>query len=108
VALGYIVVALLAAAVAVFALQNSAQTSVRFLVWTLEGLPLAGVALVSLGIGLLVTGLPLWITSWRSRSQLRASRARIAMLEQALAEREQALLRRQQPPESPASRPPAT
>ena len=55
-ALGYLLVALLAAAVAVFALQNSAQTSVTFLVWTLDGLPVAAVALASLGIGLLVAG----------------------------------------------------
>ena len=39
-ALWYLIVALLATAVAVFALQNSSQTSVRFLVWTLDGLPL--------------------------------------------------------------------
>ena len=97
-AFGYLLVALLAAAVAVFALQNSGQTSVRFLMWTLEGLPLAAVALASLGIGLVVAGVPLWISSWRSRSQARASEARVAMLEKALAER-------QPPPEPPASRP---
>jgi uncharacterized integral membrane protein len=68
-ALGYLIVALLAATVAVFALQNSAQTSVRFLVWTLDGLPVAAVALISLGVGLVVSGLPLWIRSWRWRSQ---------------------------------------
>src|SRR5262245_30143174 len=100
---GYLVVALLAAAVAVFALQNSGQTSVHFLMWTLDGLPLAAVALASLGIGLLVAGLPLWIRSWRSRSRARASEARVAMLEQALAERDQTLRRQQQPPEPPAS-----
>jgi uncharacterized integral membrane protein len=65
VAFGYLVVALLGAAVAVFALQNSAPTSVRFLIWTLDGLPLAAVALASLGIGLVVAGLPLWIRGWR-------------------------------------------
>jgi uncharacterized integral membrane protein len=108
VALGYLIVAVLAAAVAVFALQNSAPTSVRFLTWTLEGLPLAAVALASLGIGLVVAGLPLWIRSWRSRSRARASEARVAMLEQALAERDQMLARRPSlPPEPPASRPPS-
>ena len=64
-AFGYLVVALLGAAVAVFALQNSVPTSVRFLIWTLDGLPLAAVALASLGIGLVVAGLPLWIRGWR-------------------------------------------
>jgi uncharacterized integral membrane protein len=107
VAFGYLVVAVLAAAVAVFALQNSAPTSVRFLTWTLDGLPLAAVALASLGIGLVVAGLPLWIRSWRSRSRARASEARVATLERMLAEREQMLVQRQSPPDPPATRPPA-
>lgn len=98
---GYLVVALLAAAVAVFALQNSAQTSVHFLTWTLDGLPLAAVALASLGIGLVVAGLPLWIRSWRWRSKVRGAETRVAMLEKALAERDQTPQRRQQPPERP-------
>jgi len=105
-ALGYLIVALLAASVAAFALQNSAETSVRFLVWTLDGLPVAAVALISLGVGLAVAGLPLWIRSWRWRSRARSAEARAAMLDKALAERDQALLRRQPPPEPPASRPP--
>ena len=86
-ALGYLFAALLAAAVAVFTLQNSAQTSVRFLVWTLEGLPLAAVALAALATGLIAAGLPLWIRSWRWHSRARSAEARVAMLEQALAER---------------------
>ena len=105
-ALWYLIVALLATAVAVFALQNSSQTSVRFLVWTLDGLPLAAVALVSLGIGFVLCGLPLWIQSWRWRSRARSAEARVATPEKALAERDQTLLRYQQPPEPPASRPP--
>jgi uncharacterized integral membrane protein len=107
VALGYLIVAVLAAAVAVFALQNSAPTSVRFLMWTLDGLPLAAVALASLGIGLVVAGLPLWIRSWRSRSRARASEARVATLERTLAERDQMLVQRPSPPEPPAPRPPS-
>jgi uncharacterized integral membrane protein len=106
-ALGYLIVALLAAAVAVFALQNTALTDVRFLVWTLEGLPVAVVALVSLAIGLVVAGLPLWFRGWRWRSQARSAQARAAMLDKAVAERDQMLLRRQVPPEPPAPRPPA-
>jgi uncharacterized integral membrane protein len=102
----YLIVALLAAAVAVFTLQNSAQTSVRFLVWTLDGLSLAAVALASLGIGLVVAGLTLWVQSRRWQSRARSAEARVAMLEKALAERDQALLRRQQPPEPPAPRSP--
>jgi uncharacterized integral membrane protein len=102
-ALGYLFAVVLAAAVAVFALQNSTQTSVRFLVWTLDGLPLAAVALASLGIGLVAAGLPLLLRSWRWSSRARSADARVAVLEKALAERDQA--QRQTPPELPAARP---
>ena len=105
-AFGYVIVTLLATAVAVFALQNSAQTSVRFLVWTLEELPLAAVALASLAIGLMVAGVPLWIRSWRWHSRARSAEVRVAMLEKALAEKDQTLLQRQHPPEPPESRSP--
>ena len=101
-ALGYLFAALLAAAVAVFALQNSTQTSVRFLVWTLDGLPLAAVALVSLAVGLVAAGVPLLIRSWRWSSRARSADARVAVLEKTLAERDQA--QRQPSPEPPASR----
>jgi uncharacterized integral membrane protein len=107
VAFGYLVVALLAAAVAVFALQNSAPTSVRFLIWTVDGLPLAAVTLAALAIGLVVAGVPMWIRSWRAQSRARASEARIAMLEKAIADRDQMLVQRPPPPAAPpASRPP--
>ncbi len=101
-AFGYLVVALVAAAVAVFALQNSAPTSVRFLTWTLEGLPVAAVVLVSLGAGLVVAGLPLWIRSWRWRSRASSAETRVAMLEKALPQRDRASPPRQEPPERPS------
>ena len=103
-ALGYLVVMLLTAAVAVFALQNSAQTSVRFLAWTLDGLPLAAVALASLAIGIVVAGVPLWIRSWRWRSRARSAEARVVKLERALAERVET--QRPHPPDSPPTPPP--
>jgi uncharacterized integral membrane protein len=107
VAFGYLVVALLAAAVAVFALQNSTQTSVRFLIWTVDGLPLAAVTLTALAIGLVVAGVPMWIRSWRAQSRARASEARVAMLEKVVADRDQMLVQRPPPPAGPpASRPP--
>ena len=97
-AFGYLVVALVASAVAVFALQNSAPTSVRFLTWTLDGLPVAAVALGSLGAGLIVAGVPLWVRAWRSRSRAAAAETRVATLERALAERDRAMPQRQPPP----------
>jgi uncharacterized integral membrane protein len=105
-AIGYLIAAIVAAAVAVFALQNSAQTSVRFLAWTYDGLPLAAVALIALGTGLVVAGLPLSIRAWRWRSRARTSEARVASLERALSEREQALLRKSPVPASPSPAPP--
>ena len=80
-AFGYIVVALVSAAVAVFALQNGEPTAVRFIVWTAEGFPLAGLILLALVSGLLIAGLPLTIQRWRLRGRLRAAERRIAELE---------------------------
>ena len=80
---GYLIVAIVAAAVAVFALQNSEPTTVRFIVWTLEGLPLAGLILISLASGLVIAGVPLMIQRWRLRARLRASERRVVELEAA-------------------------
>ena len=80
-ALGYIVVALVSAAVAVFALQNGEPTPVRFIVWTVEGFPLAGLILLALAGGLLMAGLPLTIQRWRLGARLRAAERRVAELE---------------------------
>ncbi len=80
-AFGYLVVALVAAAVAVFALQNGEPTSVRFIVWTIDGFPLAGLILISLASGLVVAGVPLMIQRWRLRARLRAAEWRVAELQ---------------------------
>ena len=79
-AFGYVVVAIVAAAVAVFALQNGEPTSVRFIVWTVEGFPLAGLILLSLASGLVVAGVPLMIQRWRLRARLRAAERRVEEL----------------------------
>ena len=50
-AFGYLVVALLAAAVATFALQNPEPISVHFLFWSTQALPAAGVTLARPGRG---------------------------------------------------------
>ena len=82
-ALGYVVVAIVAAAVAVFALQNGEPTPVRFLVWTVGGFPLAGLILVSLAGGLVIAGVPLILQRWRLRARVRALERRVAELEAA-------------------------
>jgi uncharacterized integral membrane protein len=102
VAVGYLVVALLAAAVAVFALQNGSPTPVRFLAWSLDGVPLAGLILGSFAAGVIIGVVPLAVHRWRARSQLRRLEAQVRTLE---AQREQTPL----PPSSlppPGARPP--
>lgn len=86
-ALGLLVAALAAAVVAVFALQNGAPTTVRFLTWTVEAVPLAGVVLVALAVGLLIAGGPLALLVWRWRSRARGLQARVASLEKNATER---------------------
>lgn len=73
--MGYLVVAVVAVAVAVFAMQNTATVTVRFLVWQMDAVPLAAVVLVSLAAGVVVAGVPLWLRLWWLRGRLRARRA---------------------------------
>jgi uncharacterized integral membrane protein len=88
VALGYAIVAIVSALVAVFALQNSEPTRVRLLVWSVDEVPLAALILASLAAGMLVVGLPLWVQRWRLRARARALEARVAALEAAAPPRE--------------------
>ena len=104
-AMGYVVAALVAAVIAVFALQNGVPTSVRFLTWSIDAVPLAGVVLAALAAGLVVAGFPLWIQVWRWRSRARSAEARAAALEKTVADRDQALLR-EKPPSAREGPPP--
>ena len=90
---GYLIVAALAASVAIFALQNTDQMTVRFALWRLDGVPIASLVLGSLGAGLLIAGLPFWIklSVWRSRA--RSLQTRVGTLEAAVGERDRQLLR---------------
>jgi uncharacterized integral membrane protein len=76
-AVKYALVAIVAVAVTTFALQNTAPTSVRFLAWTVDAVPLAGVVLLAVVAGLVLAGTPLLITRMRYRSRLRALEARL-------------------------------
>jgi len=104
-AVGYVVAAVVAAMIAVFALQNGEPTSIRFLKWSVDAVPLAGVVLAALGAGLVVAGLPLWVQVWRWRSRARSAEARATSLEKTVADRDQALLR-QKPPSTRGGPPP--
>jgi uncharacterized integral membrane protein len=74
----YMVVAALAVAVAVFVMQNTATVSVRFLVWEIERLSLAAVILFSLGVGVVLVGVPLWWQRWQLRGRVRALERQVA------------------------------
>jgi uncharacterized integral membrane protein len=74
----YGVVAVLAVLVTTFALQNTEPVSVRFLVWSRDTVPLAGVVLGSVAVGLVIAGVPLLVTRLRHRSRVRSLEARIA------------------------------
>ena len=80
-AFGYVIVAIVAASVAVFALQNAEPTKIRFLFWVIDGVPVAALVLLSLAAGLIVAGVPLWLGRWRLRARARALGARVAALE---------------------------
>lgn len=86
--LAYLIVGVLSAAVAVFALQNNQPMSLRFIAWSLENVPLAGALLVSLAAGIILAAVPLAIANWRTRSRVRALEAKVEMLQAALAARE--------------------
>ena len=75
--LKHIVVFVVAIAITVFALQNNAPTSVRFLVWHLAGVPLATIILISVALGVVLVGMPLMIERWRLRARVRALEARL-------------------------------
>lgn len=102
----YLIVAVIASGITVFALQNTTPISVRFLVWSLPETPLATVILVSVVAGIVLVGLPLVISRWRLRARARSLEARLATAEARATER-------QSPPDPPtppevAGRPPTT
>jgi len=90
----YLLVAIVAAVITVFALQNGAPTSIRFLLWKLETVPLATLILVALAAGVVLVGSPLVIDRWRLRARVRELEARAASAEAPL-------LQRTPPPEAP-------
>jgi len=86
----YIVVAVIAAAFTLFALQNNAPTAIRFLIWQLDAVPLAGIMLVSVALGVVLVGVPLLVERWRLRSRLRALESRLGAEETVIGEQDRA------------------
>jgi uncharacterized integral membrane protein len=77
----YVFVAVLASAITIFALQNSAPASIRFLFWSLQDVPLATVILVSVAAGIVLAGVPLWFERWRLRARVGSLETRLAAAE---------------------------
>lgn len=72
----YVLVAVLASALTIFALQNGTPTRVRFLFWDVDGVSLATIILLSAAIGVVLVGPALWWDRWRLRGRIRALEAR--------------------------------
>ncbi len=74
----YLVMALVGAAVAVFALQNTDPAVIRFLGWRIEGMPLSLVILLSILAGIVFASLAGVVQQWRLRSRIRQLETRLA------------------------------
>ena len=74
----YLLMALVGAAFAVFALQNMDPVVIRFLGWRVEGMPLALVILVSVLGGLAFASCVGLLRHWKLRSRIRQLEARLA------------------------------
>jgi uncharacterized integral membrane protein len=67
----YLLMALLGAAAAVFAVQNIDPVVIRFLVWRIEGTPLSLVIMLSIMVGIVLTSLVGFVRHWKLRSRIR-------------------------------------
>jgi uncharacterized integral membrane protein len=77
--MGYVIVAVIAVAVAIFTLQNTERVVITVLVWQLQNVPLAGLVLASFGAGIGAAGIPLLLQRWQLRRRLeRLERERLA------------------------------
>jgi uncharacterized integral membrane protein len=79
--LAYILLVLVGAACAVFALQNMDQVVIRFLGWRVEGMPLALVILLSVLGGLIFASCVGLLRYWKLRSRIRQLEAKLAAAE---------------------------
>jgi len=79
--LAYILMALVGAACAVFALQNMDPVVIRFLGWRVEGMPLALVILSSVLGGLAFASCVGLLRSWKLRSRIRQLEGQLAAQE---------------------------
>ena len=76
----YVLMALVGAAAALFAVQNLDPVVIRFLVWRVEGMPLALVILISAFVGVVFAALSGFAQQWRLRSRLRQLEYQVGQL----------------------------
>jgi uncharacterized integral membrane protein len=74
----YVLMALIGAAAAVFALQNVDPVVIRFLGWRIEGAPLALVIMLSVLAGIVLMSLIGLVQQWKLRSRIRHLENRLA------------------------------
>lgn len=79
-AMAYLLVALLSAAIALFAIQNNNPVVIRFVGWQMEG-ALSLVVLLSVLVGVIVTALLGVVRHWKLRSRIRQLENKLARLE---------------------------
>jgi uncharacterized integral membrane protein len=73
----YVVIAVIGAAVAVFALQNLDPVVIRFVSWRIEDVPLAVVILISIVAGLTFASLVGFVHHFKLRRRIRQLEARL-------------------------------
>jgi uncharacterized integral membrane protein len=78
--MAYLLVALLGAAIALFAIQNNSAVVIRFLGWHFEG-PQSLVVLLSILAGVILTSLLGIVGHWKMRSRIRQLESRLARSE---------------------------
>ncbi len=76
----YILMVLVGAAGAIFALQNIDPVVIRFLAWRLEGAPLAMVIILSIVIGMVLTSLVGIVQQWKLKFRIRELENHLAQI----------------------------
>ena len=79
--LAYLLMALVGAACAVFALQNMDPVVIRFLTWRVEGMPLGFVILLSVLGGLIFASGVGLLRHWKQRTRIRQLEVKVAAAE---------------------------
>jgi uncharacterized integral membrane protein len=75
----YLVVALVGAAIAIFAIQNISSVTIRFMGWQVEA-ALSLLVLLSILVGIVLTSLVGLVPHWKLRSKIRQLENRLARL----------------------------